>query len=113
MAQTAKQIDAIIKERLPGMRLSSHSSLVESASSPADAAPRAKRAPKVDVTTPSIDELRTKFLRGDSGDAALADPDDDDDAQIVLVEPDDANSDRRQRKAIVVSSTGKILGAQG
>jgi len=125
-ARSAKQTERILKARMPGYTLSRESSKYtrRQASSgaggapgaDADAGPRTPR-PRVDSTTPSIADLRRKFLRpasdSDAGMAAAAELDSDDDADIVLVEPAHGAEGRRGAKAVVIDGQGRILGAQG
>jgi hypothetical protein len=117
--RTTKQTEALIREQLPGYKLSPESSMAKKRSSPAAvdaaAARDARRARRVDAATPSIADLRRKFLGSDAADAADAAmaADEATDADIVLVEPAAGSPGRRQRKAVVISATGKVLGAQG
>ena len=127
--RTAKQMDKLVKKGLPGYKLSPESSKVtkRQASSGAttgaagdvgtDAGARGARA-GVDSATPSIAELRRKFLRpappaSDAAPASDADADADDDTDIVLVEPDAGPGGRRRAKAVVLDANGRVLGAQG
>lgn len=120
-ARTPKQTAALIRDKLPGYKLSPESSMAtkRKPASAADAAapPRPRR--RVDAATPSIADLRRKFLGSDAADASAAaaeaaiDAGEAEDADIVLVEPEGGAPGRRQRKAVVISSTGKVLGAQG
>lgn len=119
--RTTKQTAALIRDKFPGYKLSPESSMVTKSKPPSGAdtpaSPRPRR--RVDSATPSIADLRRKFLGSDAADAASAaneaamDAGADEDADIVLVEPEGATPGRRQRKAVVISSTGKVLGAQG
>src|SRR5689334_21513295 len=124
-ARNANQIEQLVKSRLPGYRLSPESSKVRrrqapsgSIVSPSGADSGRKRRPRatVDSTTPSIDDLRRKFLRpgpaigvADGG----ADATEHEEADIVLVEPVGDGGGRRARpKAVVLDAKGRILGAQ-
>jgi hypothetical protein len=124
-ARNAKQTQKLLKDRMPGYTLSHESSKYtkRQATSRASGAPQADagartrtRAPRVDSTTPSIADLRRKFLRpaADSdAAAAAADFGGEDDADIVLVEPTGGAGGRRRAKAVVIDGQGRILGAQG
>jgi hypothetical protein len=124
-ARSAKQTEKILKDRMPGYTLSRGSSKYtkRQASSRAsgvpqadmDAGPRA-RAPRVDSTTPSIADLRKKFLRSASDSDAAPEAMEfarEDDADIVLVEPTHGPAGKRRAKAVVIDGQGRILGAQG
>ena len=114
--RTAKQTDALIRKELPGYKLSPDSSMIKKGrSSGADAPGSSRSRRRVDAATPSIEDLRRKFLGSDAGGPAPAiEADEGQDADIVLVEPaDEAAPGRRRRKAVVISATGKVLGAQG
>ena len=125
-ARSAKQTERILKERMPGYTLSPESSKYTTrrprsgaAGAPGgDAAggPRAAQ-PRVDSSTPSIADLRKKFLRpaadSDAAMTAAADLDHEDDADIVLVEPTHGPEGKRSAKAVVIDGEGRILGAQG
>lgn len=114
--RSAKQLDEIIRTQLPGYHLarrSAHSSRVAGS----DAAP--SRAVETDATTPSIAQLRRKYLgsraRADIDAAELAPASNTEgEADIVNVEPDGIDDEvRRHTKAVVISADGKILGYQG
>ena len=124
-ARRAKQTENLLKDRMPGYTLSRESSKYTkrqassgaAGASDTDAGGRTRaRAPRVDSTTPSIAELRQKFLRpAADSDAAAAGADfgGEDDADIVLVEPTGRAGGRRRAKAVVIDGQGRILGAQG
>lgn len=123
--RSAKQIEQLVKDRLPGYKLSPASSKVTKRQAPsgatsasnADAGARSRARAHVDSTTPSVADLRRKFLRApaDTAGRAAADAPDaaDDEADIVLVEPDGASGGKRKAKAVVFDAQGRILGAQG
>jgi hypothetical protein len=124
-ARSAKQTEKILSDRMPGYTLSRESSKYtkRQASSSASGAMGADagggtraRAPRVDPTTPSIADLRKKFLRPASDSDAAPEAMDfarEDDADIVLVEPTHGAPGRRRAKAVVIDGQGRILGAQG
>jgi hypothetical protein len=120
--RSAKQMEQLVKDRLPGYKLSPASSKVTQRQAPsgatnapnADAGARSRARARVDSTTPSVADLRRKFLRAPAdaaGRAAAHAPDDETD--IVLVEPDSASGGTRKAKAVVFDAQGRILGAQG
>jgi hypothetical protein len=122
--RTAKQMEKLVKKGLPGYKLSPESSKVTkrqassgatTGAAGADAAPGPAARAGVDSATPSIAELRRKFLRPvpPASDAAPAANANDDDTDIVLVEPDAGPGGRRRAKAIVLDANGRVLGAQG
>ena len=113
-SRTAKETDNLIWEKLPGYKLSPGSSKVTGGAPvpAADAPGRPRQRRRADSATPSIDDLRRKFLRSDAGDDATEEGEGQD-ADIVLVEPEVETGGRRQRKAVVISASGKVLGAQG
>jgi hypothetical protein len=119
-----------VKKGLPGYKLSPESSKVTkrqassgattgaAGAAGADAGARPAARAGVDSATPSIADLRKKFLRpapptSDAAPAADAADADDDDTDIVLVEPDAGPGGRRRAKAIVLDANGRVLGAQG
>ena len=111
--RTTKQLDAIVREKLPGYHLArSNSSASTSGSDSQRAGGRRRRM--VDSATPSIEELREKFLGGrDSPLTDILSDGEEEDADIVEIEPDDEPNRRRRTKSVVISAEGRILGAQG
>jgi hypothetical protein len=123
-ARNAKQTQKLVKDRLPGYTLSPESSKFtkrqvrsRAGGAPqADAGSRTRSRARVDSTTPSVADLRRKFLHpaSDAGSAPEAmDFRGDDDADIVLVEPTHGSGRKRRAKAVVIDGQGRILGAQG
>jgi hypothetical protein len=115
--RSAKQLDQIIRTQLPGYHLARRSAHVSGAAG-SDAAPN-RRSVEPDAATPSIAQLRRKYLgsraRADSDAAGLAPASSaEDEADIVNIEPDGIDDEvRRHTKAVVISADGKILGYQG
>jgi hypothetical protein len=120
--RSAKQMEQLVKQRLPGYKLSPASSKVTKRQAPsgatkapnADGGARSRARVHVDSTTPSVADLRRKFLRAPAEPADRAGADaPDDEADIVLVEPASASGGKRKAKAVVFDAQGRILGAQG
>src|ERR1700674_88881 len=112
--RTAAQLDALIRNRMPGYHLSKTSAHAPAAAE-ADSAPRRqRRRAAADSSTPSIADIRRKYFgASDHPEEQVAFDSPDEEAEIVTVEPDLGDEERRHAKAVVISAEGKILGAQG
>lgn len=112
--RTAGELDAIIRNKMPGFHLSkksTHSPGPLGADAPVR---RERRSVAPGSSTPSIAVLRTKYIGASD---ASADPTaietTAEEAEIVTMEPDFGDDERRHAKTVVISPEGKILGAQG
>lgn len=113
--RSASELDAIIRDKMPGFHLARQSP--GAVPDEADAAAPHRRQPRAapESSTPSIGDLRAKYLGGSdsSGSDLGVISDAEEEAEIVNVEPDAADDEPRHAKSVVISSDGEILGAQG
>ena len=111
----ATELDAIIRNKMPGYHLARRSPAGPAGDSDAPPAPRRQRRATPQSATPSLSDLRAKYL-GNS-DSASRDvellAEEGGEAEIVTVEPDFGDAEPRHAKAVVISPDGEILGAQG
>jgi hypothetical protein len=114
--RSSKELDAIIRNKLPGYHLARPPGPAAADESDAPAPRRRKRRVAPQSATPSIDDLRAKYL-GNSDASRPLDVDllaaQAEEADIVTVEPDAGDDEPRHAKAVVISPDGEILGAQG
>lgn len=108
---TKREIQQIISRKMPGFHVVS-SKVIESD------APRAESA---DATTPSLEQLRAKYLKRSSRASELEDsaatllrPNSSKAEDImVVVEPDAPRKRYAHRKSVILSSAGRLIGSQG
>lgn len=113
--RSAGELDAIIRDKMPGYHLARRSPAEAAGDSDAPTAPRRQRRAAPQSGTPSVTDLRAKYLG--SSDSARRDiellAEEGEEAEIVTIEPDFSDDEPRHPKAVVISPDGEILGAQG
>ena len=111
--RSAREINAIIRDKMPGYHLARRSPAAAAGDSDAQPAPSRQRRTAPQSATPSVSDLRAKYL----GSGASAPRDDElqvdegEEAEIVTIEPDVSDGEPRHAKAVVISPDGEILGA--
>lgn len=113
--RSASDIDAIIRNKMPGYHLARRSPPAAIGDSDAPAARRRQRRAAPQSATPSVSDLRSKYLGGSDSADTPADllAEEGEEAEIVTVEPDVTDDEPRHAKAVVISPDGEIIGAQG
>lgn len=113
--RSADELDTIIRQKMPGFHLVRRPDADARSAADAPIARHRQRRAAPASSTPSISDLRAKYLGG--RDKSRIEPQlvaaEDEAADIVRIEPDNADDEARHSKAIVISSDGEILGAQG